>query len=401
MIGAAGNKGDSVRSDCYVSVELTNGSGIELILQSKVAALYGNSIKKLSLDILNYFEIQHAKVTIEDKGALDFVIAARLETAIKKVQSSDKEYLLPIPSEHFYPAEKDRTRRSRLYIPGNSPKLMINAGLYASDGIILDLEDSVAPDQKEEARYLVRNALRSVNFYGAEKMVRINQIPEGINDLVYAVPHHVNIILIPKCESADDIKQVNKEISRMVKPTTRQILLMPIIESALGVIHADRIASAADNVVALAIGLEDYTADIGVNRSEDGKESLYARNVIVNAAASAGIQAFDSVYSDVSNMDGLKENVKASKALGFVGMGCIHPRQVAIINNGFSPEPAEIEKAQEIVLAYEEARQKGSGVIAIGSKMIDLPVVKRALHTINTAVKSGLLTENWREENNG
>ncbi len=398
MIGNAGNKGDSVRSDCFVSVELTKESGIQFSLQSKVAPLYGNSIKKLCLDMLSFFDVHHAKVFMEDKGALEFAIAARLEAAIKKVQSITKDYLFPVASNNAYATEKDRSRRSRLYLPGNSPKLMTNAGIHKADGIILDLEDSVAPDKKDEARYLVRNALRSVNYYEAEKMVRINQIPEGLKDLSFVVPHHVNLILIPKCESPDHIKLVNEEIRRLEKKQTTKVHLMPIIESARGVLNAYQIASAADNVVALAIGLEDYTADLGVQRTREGNESLHARNVIVNAAAAAGIQAIDSVYSDVSDIEGLKQNVADSKAMGFVGMGCIHPRQVGIINEGFNPDSAEIEKAKGIVLAFEEAKQNGIGVIAIGSKMIDQPVVKRALHTINNAQKSGLLTENWRNE---
>lgn len=401
MTGTAGNRGDSVRSDCFVSIELTKEPGIQFRLQSKVATLYGNAIRKLCIDMLDFFNIQHAKVHIEDEGALDFVLAARIETAIKKVHSSDKEYLLPVNPKCLYSTEKEGARRSRLYLPGNSPKLMINAGLHGADGIILDLEDSVAPDKKYEARYLVRNALRFVHFLGAEKMVRINQLPDGLEDLQYVIPHHVNLILIPKCESQDDIKKVNDAIDNIKKEKSYPIYLMPIIESSLGVINAYTIATAAENVVALAIGLEDYTADLGVRRTADGKESIYARSVIVNAAAAAGIQAIDSVYSDVSDMEGLKLNIINSKALGFVGMGCIHPRQVKIINEGFNPGIEEIDKAKEIVLAYENAKLKGKGVIAIGSKMIDLPVVKRAEQTINTALQSGLLTKNWRKKENG
>jgi len=397
MIGTAGNKDDSARSDCFVRVFLTKKSGIKIDLQSKVESLYGDSIRKLILDILNFFEVKNTKVEIEDKGALDFVIAARLESAIKEVIISEKEYLLPLIMENNYFTDKKIARRSRLYLPGNSPKLMISAGIFSADSVILDLEDSVAPDKKNEARYLVRNALRSVNFYGAERMVRINQIPEGLNDLKYIVPHNVNLILIPKCETTAQIKQVDKKISEIAQTSEHRIHLMPIIESALGVINAYSIASASENIVAMAIGLEDYTADIGAQRSEEGRESMYARSVIVNASAAAGIQAIDSVYSDISNMDGLKENVANSKALGFVGMGCIHPRQVVIINSCYNPGKAEIEKAKTIVLAFEEAQRKGLGVVAIKSKMIDLPVVKRALNTINTALRSGLLNENWRE----
>jgi len=162
---------------------------------------------------------------------------------------------------------------------------------------------------------------------------------------------------------------------------------MPIIESALGVEHAFEIASASPSVVAMAIGLEDYTADLGVQRSATGEESLYARTRMVNACKAAGIQPIDSVYSDVANMEGLRENVEASRSLGFEGMGCIHPRQVPVIHEAFTPAEEEIEKAARIVEAYEEAEASGSGVVALGSKMIDPPVVKRAQRILDLASK--------------
>ena len=173
---------------------------------------------------------------------------------------------------------------------------------------------------------------------------------------------------------------------------------MPIIESAAGVERAYEIATATKSVVALAIGLEDYTADLGVQRTKEGSESLYARNRIVVAAKAAGIQPIDSVFSDVGDMEGLLGNVLSSKAMGFEGMGCIHPRQIAVIRHGFSPEPDEIEKAKKIVLAYRDALERGLGVVALGSKMIDPPVVARAEKTINLAVRLGLLPEKWGEE---
>jgi citrate lyase subunit beta/citryl-CoA lyase len=172
---------------------------------------------------------------------------------------------------------------------------------------------------------------------------------------------------------------------------------MPIIESALGVINAYAIASAADNVVELAIGLEDYTADIGTRRTKEGTESFLARSMVLNAARAAGIQPIDSVFSDVGDMEGLKQNVLMSKALGFDGMGCIHPRQIRVIHDNFAPSLEEIEKARTIVVAFHKATEQGLGVVSLGTKMIDPPVVKRALNTINLAIKTGKLKENWRE----
>jgi len=395
--GIAGNRGKAVRSDCYVEFELLPSGGQQIDLNSKVKALYGESIIKLSKNILDYFEIQDAHLLIEDSGALEFVLAARIEAAIKQVIETDKEFLLPALEENKNSFAKDSFRFSRLYLPGNSPKLMLNAGIHQPNGVILDLEDSVAPARKFEARFLVRNALRNVNFYGAERMVRINQIPKGLDDLRYVVPNYVNLILVPKCESAEDIKWVNQVIDVHKKDhgIEHNIWLMPIIESAKGVLKAYEIATAADNVAALAIGLEDYTADIGTRRTNEGTESFFARSIVVNAARAAGIQPIDSVFSDVSDMDALAKNVQKSKALGFDGMGCIHPRQIEVIHNNFAPAEAEIEKAKKIVLAFIEAEAKGLGVVSLGSKMIDPPVVKRAENTIRMAIETGKLSEDW------
>jgi citrate lyase subunit beta / citryl-CoA lyase len=173
---------------------------------------------------------------------------------------------------------------------------------------------------------------------------------------------------------------------------------MPIIESALGVENAFEIAKASKNVVALAIGLEDYTSDLGVPRTVEGNESFYARTRIIVAAKAAGIQPIDSVFSDVADMEALRKNVLTSKALGFEGMGCIHPRQVPVIKEGYAPDENEIEKSKRIVSAFEDARKKGLGVVALGSKMIDTPVVVRALKTIDLAISLGRLSGNWMEE---
>jgi citrate lyase subunit beta/citryl-CoA lyase len=279
---------------------------------------------------------------------------------------------------------------------------MINAGIHKPNGVILDLEDAVAPDKKYEARFLVRNALRQVDFYGAERMVRINQIPAGLDDLEFAVGHGVNLILVPKCESAGQIKQVNEKIDELKKTANvdYDIWLMPIVESALGVVKAYEIATSAPNVVAMAIGLEDYTADIGTKRTAEGKESFFARSQVVNACRAAGIQPIDSVFSDVGDMEGLAENVRVSKSLGFDGMGCIHPRQIKVIHENFAPDAADIKKAQRIVDAFIKAKEKGLGVVSLGSKMIDAPVVKRAQTTIDLAIGLGMISKNWRDDFN-
>jgi citrate lyase subunit beta / citryl-CoA lyase len=395
----AGNSGPKVRSDCEITIELKKEGGILVELISKVKELYGEAIEAQCRELMDFFKIHNAIVKIVDSGALSFVIAARIEAAIKQLTNTDSEYLPGLLNKNKYFTSRDRFRFSRLYLPGNTPGMMINAGLHSADGIILDLEDSVAPEKKDEARILVRNALRQVDFRGAERMVRINQGKRGLEDLHYTIPHNVNLVLIPKCETPDLVKLVDKEITEIKKKNMMDnpVYLMPIIESALGVENSFEIAKSSENVVALAIGLEDYTADIGVPRTIEGKESFYARTRLVNAARAAGVQPIDSVFSDVGDLESLRQNVIISKALGFEGMGCIHPRQISIVQNGFAPEEAEIEKAKKIVLAFEDAKAKGMGVVSLGTKMIDQPVVAKAQKTICLAVKLGLLSENWSD----
>jgi len=400
-IGSAGNHGKEDRSDCTVEIIQTSSGGIVIELNSKVGKLYGKSIEELCREEMTFFGISDALIKINDSGALPFILTARIEAALKQIVETDREFLPEMLPDNGYSTEKDRPRRSRLYLPGNTPKLAINAGLHSPDGIILDLEDSVAPAKKEEARFLVRNTLRALNFYGAERMVRINQIPKGLDDLKFIVPHNVNLILVPKCESADQIHILEKEIAIISKASdvAQPIFLMPIIESALGVVNAYEIATSSPNVVALAVGLEDYTADLGIQRTKEGRETFFARCQIVNAAKAAGIQAIDSVFSDVADMEALKQIVLESKSLGFDGMGCIHPRQIPVIHENYAPNPDEIAKAEKIVNAYFDAAEKGLGVVALGSKMIDAPVVKRAQRTITNAIESGKLSADWRSEN--
>jgi len=396
----SGNSGPKVRSDCEIALELRSDGGISIDLNSKVKSLYGESIISLTEEILDFFGIKHAFVKIADSGALPFVIEARLESVVKKLINTQLEYLPPLLKENNYSTERNRFRFSRLYLPGNTPGLMINSGLHSADGIILDLEDSVAPGKKDEARFLVRNALRQVNFYGAERMVRINQGKRGLEDLNFVIPHNVNLVLIPKCEDAEDVLQVEKMIEsiKMKFNLTNNVYLMPIIESALGLENSFKIACSSKNIVAIAIGLEDFTTDLGVQRTVEGKESLYARQRLVVAAKAAGIQPIDSVFSDVADMEALKLTVKESKSLGFEGMGCIHPRQIPLIKEGFAPDAIEIVKSKKIVLAFEEAKQKGLGVVALGSKMIDPPVVTRAQRVIELAVCLNLLSPDWAKD---
>ncbi len=353
---------------------------------------YGDSIRRQAEEILEALGVRHAHVRIQDEGALPFVIAARMEAAARRAGLGQGTRVLPERLPLPEGSGRDRMRRSRLYVPGSEPKYFVNAGLHGADAVILDLEDSVHPSEKDAARLLVRNALRAVDFLRCERMVRINQGPLGLEDLDEIVPESPDLILIPKVEDASQVLDISHHIARVKGDygITRPIWLMPILESALGIENAFSIAKACDKVVALTIGIEDYTADLGVAKTVTGAESLYARQRIVNCARAAGIQAIDSVFGDVADLEGLRAWGCNSRALGFEGMGCVHPTQVAVIHDAFAPTSAEIERARKIVAAYNEAQGKGLGVVSLGSKMIDPPVVKRALKLMARAQEIGL-----------
>ena len=384
---SAGRQGPDVRSDCHVTVELGRNTGVVLSVNSKVKPYYGGSIEEQLRTVLKALGIRHARVEFDDAGALPFVIAARLETAVRRTGVGGGDARPPRIAPAHSPTARDRRRRSRLYVPGAEPKFMVNAGLYGADGVILDLEDSVHPAEKDAARLLVRNALRTVDFGGAERMVRINQLPLGLADLDAIVPEGVDLVLIPKVESREQVREVAARIATVARRGRRRdpVWLMPILESALGIENAFAIARAHPTVVALTIGLEDYTADLGVVKTPEGAETDWARRRLVNAAKAAGIQAIDSVYGDIADLEGLRAWALRSRAMGFEGMGCVHPRQIPVIHDGFAPTAAELEKAARIVAAFEEAQARGLGVVSLGSKMIDPPVVKRALALVGRA----------------
>jgi citrate lyase subunit beta/citryl-CoA lyase len=390
---AAGPRGDDVRSDLHVTFEPREAGGVAIELESRVAAYYGKNINSEARHVLTELGVASGRLTIRDQGALPFVISARIEAAILRAglgkgrRALPEQVLLPPASA------RDRLRRSRLYLPGSEPKYFINARLHNPDAVILDLEDSVHPSEKDAARILVRNALRAVSFGQAERMVRINQLPVGLADLDEVIPEAPDLILIPKVERAEQVSEVGRRIEELTKRSKleRPLWLMPILESALGIENAFAIASASERVVALTIGLEDYTADLGVVKTQEGAESWFARSRLVNAARSAGLQAIDSVYGDVEDSDGLLEWGRRARAMGFEGMGCVHPRQIPVIHKAFAPSSIEIEKALNIVAAFDEAQRNGLAVVSLGSKMIDPPVVERALKLIGQARAMGLV----------
>ena len=391
--GEAGHSGADIRSDLHVRIEPRERGGIAVDLESRVKAYYGESIRRQTEEVLEALGVRHAKVHIHDEGALPFVIAARIEAAVRRAGLGEGTRVLPDRIALPESSARDRLRRSRLYVPGSEPKYFVNAALHGADAIILDLEDSVHASEKDAARLLVRNALRAVDFLQCERMVRINQLPVGLEDLDEIVPESPDLILIPKVEDPSQIAEATARMTQIRADygVTRPIWLMPILESALGIENAFAIAKSSDEIVALTIGLEDYAADLGVVKTATGSESLYARQRVVNAARATGAQAIDSVFGDVGDMEGLRAWGLQSRGLGFEGMGCVHPLQIPVIHEAFAPTATEIERARKVVTAYNEAQQKSLGVVSLGSKMIDPPVVHRALKLIARARAMGLV----------
>ncbi|PYX90297.1 MAG: citrate lyase ACP, partial [Acidobacteria bacterium] len=350
-VGEAGHWGKDVRSDVHVWIEPRERGGIDIVLESRVKAYYGDSIREQTDQALTQLGAKHAQVVIHDEGALPFVISARIEAAGKRAGLGQEQKILPERTALPPATARDRLRRSRLYLPGSEPKYFINAALHGPDAIILDLEDSVHAAEKDSA-----NALRAVDFGSCERMVRINQLPVGLEDLDEVIPESPDLILIPKVERPEQVIEASQRIQQVKSKhhVDRDIWIMPILESALGIENAYKIASVSSQVVALSIGLEDYTADLGVAKTALGTESLFARQRLVNSAHAAGVQAIDSVFADIADLEGLRVWGLNSRALGFEGMGCIHPSQIPVVHQTFAPTPAEVEKALKIVAAFEE-----------------------------------------------
>ncbi len=343
--------------------------------------------------MLRALGVEHAHITIVDEGALPFVIAARIEAAVVAPGLLRRRDML-CPRRLLFRRlrARDRLRRSRLYLPGNEPKYFINAGLHARTRSSSIWKTRFTSPRRMRRAFWCATRFAQWTSAAAERMVRINQLPLGSRRLAgdrspVAGPHPD-----PKGGNPSRSRPWRKR-STLIQSArvTRPIWLMPILESALGIENAFAIATASERIVALTIGLEDYTADLGVAKTSDGAESLYARMRVVNAAHAAHVQAIDSVYGDVADTEGLLRWGEASRAMGFEGMGCIHPIQIEIIHRAFAPTAAELEKALKIVAAYEEAQARGLGVVSLGSKMIDAPVVQRALKLVARAKQMGLI----------
>ena len=283
---------------------------------------------------------------------------------------------------------KKYKRRTALYIPGHNPAMVQQGGVYGADMVLLDLEDSVALSEKDAARILVRNMIKTIDFYNTEVTVRINHIdtPFGITDLEYIVPVKPEAIRLPKIETKDDVIRVIELIEKIEKKhgiPSGNIKIHPMIETAIGVQNVFEIAGAHPCIDAITIGGQDLTADMGIVKTKDNAGLDYARKAIVMAAKANRIDALDSVFADINDDEGLRIETEYAKKIGFTGKAVINPRQIDIIHDVFNPTDEEIRVAIKIVKAFNENIAKGIGVFALDGKMIDAPVVTRAQHVLN------------------
>ncbi len=285
-----------------------------------------------------------------------------------------------------------------MFVPGNNPGMIRDAYIYGSDCIMFDLEDSVSVDQKDSARFLVYEALRTIDYGDKELIVRVNapDTKTGVDDLEAMVRTRKVAIRLPKTETAADVLGCEKQIERIERENGIPVgstRMMAAIESAKGVLNAEKIALSSKRLIGIALGAEDYVTDLKTNRSPEGIELLFARSMILLAARSAGIDAIDTVYSDVNNEEGLRKEARLIKQLGFDGKSVINPRQIKPICEIYTPTEKEIEKSQAVMDAIEQAHKKGSGVIALNGKMIDKPIVERAQRVLDLAKAAGVLGE--------
>jgi len=373
--------GSEAKGDCIVEI-LARGSGIEV--ETKNAELLADGIREVAQQVLSEVASDGVAIRVTDFGALDYAIAARVEAAVRTADPKGTKSLAPTVERTA--SERDRPRRSRLYAPGNQPRLLVGIELHGADCVLLDVEDSVPPPEKPAARILVKHLLATVPFRD-EIWVRINPLDVGgredVEEILTGRPHG---ICLPKAETAGDVRELSELLARVESERGYEdgsTWIMPILETGRGVLHAEEIAGADPRVVVLAFGAEDYTRDVGALRSRSSLS--FARSAIVAAAAAAGVQASDTVFGDVDDDERLREEAELARELGFDGKGAINSRQLPAIHAAFSPTQTELDRARAIVDVAREAEKQGLGVVALDGRMIDRPVLDRAIRLIRYA----------------
>ena len=289
-----------------------------------------------------------------------------------------------------------KLRRSLLYVPGNMPSMLQNIPLFNCDGVIIDLEDAVPLSEKDAARILVKRFLETYRERNKVVLVRINPLDSkwGDDDLRVVLPALPDGIRLPKADTPEIVERLDTRLTEFEEELGEEIgrfRILPSIESALGILNAATIARTSKRVFALAFGAEDYTVSMEIERTKEGEELFNARTRVLWSAKAAGIQAIDSIFADVNDMEGLRRETELVKRLGYTGKSLVNPRQIDVVHEVFAPKLDEIEYALQVIDAIKRARLMGTGVISLGGRMIDAPVVKRAVRVLRTAHAHGLV----------
>jgi len=291
-----------------------------------------------------------------------------------------------------------KLRRSMLFVPGSNAGMISNTFIYKPDSIMFDLEDSVALAEKDTARMLVAHALQHPLYREMETVVRVNPLASefGLLDLNAVVRAGTDIVRLPKTDSAQDIIDMDVAITEIEKACGREVgstQLLAAIESAQGILAVNDIAKASPRLMGIALGAEDYVRNMKTERSPEGIELLFARSSILHAARANGLMAFDTVYSDARNEEGFLREAALIKQLGFDGKSLINPNQIVLIHNLFAPTQKEVDHAERVIAAAEEAERNGSGVVSLNGKMVDSPIIERAKLVLQRAAASGIREE--------
>lgn len=384
--------------DVMIRIAPLDTQDIDLQINSSVEKQFGEAIRATILEVLSRYDVRGVQLNVDDKGALDCILRARLETLLAR-QRYCRSALggSPMISASLQ-QRKTRTRRSMLFVPGANAAMVSNSFIYPADALMFDLEDSVALREKDAARRLVYHALQHPLYRDVETIVRVNALDSewGVNDLEAVVRGGADVVRLPKTDTAQDVIDIENEILRIENACGREpgsTGLLAAVESPLGITRAVEIAHASERLIGIALGAEDYVRNLRTERSPEGTELLFARCAILQAARSAGIQAFDTVYSDANNEAGFLQEASHIKQLGFDGKSLINPRQIELLHNLYAPTRKEVAHARLVVEAAEAAAREGLGVVSLNGKMVDSPVIERARLVLSRAELSGIREE--------
>lgn len=369
-----GYSGPDIRADVEITAEPAAQFGFDFV--SSCSPLYDELIRDQIWTVAREFGEPALHLTCRDSGALPMIWSARLTATF--CLSLGLEIPAVVSGRRF---SGQGLRRSRLYVPANTPKLIPNAPLFSPDAVILDLEESVHADRKVEALAMVASVSEGVDWGDIELMVRINSGALGLSELATLAGSSVGTFVIPKVDSPGDLVS----IMNLLDLSDSSAKILPLIESALGVENAFEIAKCSPRVTAISLGLEDYVADIGATRSVDQSESWFARSRVLNAARAAGVMPLASVFPRFLVEEEVEDYSRGARLAGYEGIGCIHPNQIGPAHRGFIASGAELERAKRVIEAYERAEGEGKGAVGVDGAMADLPTYERAKRVVRLA----------------